>query len=137
MSDEYKDAKWWIERYPFLQIKNNYACPWIEANNDVTTWLDEEIPEGWKIGFGKQMCDDLMEALGDYADKWEIMQMKEKFAEIRIYHTGVPKEIYDKVKDVIDKYTDISYNTCCVCGKEATKYSEGWILPYCDEHYRS
>ena len=38
-----------------------------------------------------------------------------------------------KISDIINKYTELSYRTCCVCGKPATKISRGWICPYCDD----
>ena len=50
---------------------------------------------------------------------------------LRWYDAGVPKD--SKIWDIIDKYTQISYKTCVVCGKPATKMSTGWISPYCDD----
>lgn len=130
-----KDAKWWLDRYPFFRIKCNDCCPWIEENSDTATWLDE-LPNGWINGFCEQMCDELMEALGDYVDEWIILQIKEKYGSIRIYHTGCPSDIYNKVEAVISKYENISYHTCCVCGEPATEYSKDWVLPYCSKHIK-
>ena len=142
MSNEYKDwlndnqqeAKKLIEKYPFLQIKNNDIYTWLEVGGYEETWLDD-LPDGWKIGFCEQMCDELMEALGDYADKWIILQVKEKYGELRIYYSILPKGIYDAVEAVISKYEKISRHTCCICGNPATKTSKGWVLPFCDECY--
>lgn len=130
-----EDTKWWLDRYPFLRIKCNDCYPWIKENSDTATWLDE-LPNGWVNGFCEQMCDELMEALGDYADEWIIVQVKEKYGSLRIYHAGLPTDIYDKVEAVINKYEDISYHTCCVCGEPATEYSKDWVLPYCSEHIK-
>lgn len=130
-----QDAKWWFDKYPFLRIKNNSVYPWLEIGSDECTWIDE-LPKGWIMGFCEKMCDELMDALGDYADEWIILQVKEKFAELRIYHAGCPSGIYEKVESIINKYTKISYNTCSVCGARATKHSDGWVLPYCDKCYK-
>ena len=130
-----EDARWWLNRYPFLRIKCNDCCPWIKENSDEFTFLDD-LPVGWINSFCKPMCDELMEALGDYADEWIIVQVKEKYGSLRIYHSGLPEDIYNKVEAVISKYEKISYHTCCVCGEPATEYSTGWILPYCSKHIK-
>lgn len=49
------------------------------------------------------------------------------------YDAHSSTEIYK----IIEKYEKISRNTCIVCGKPATKISNGWICPYCDEHYHN
>ena len=37
-------------------------------------------------------------------------------------------------KDIINKYTEISKNTCVKCGKQATYMTTwGYIAPWCDE----
>ena len=59
------------------------------------------------------------------------MQIKEKYGSLRLYTNFGNDEIYD----VIDKYESISEKTCFECGKPATKMTEGYILPYCDEHF--
>jgi hypothetical protein len=71
--------------------------------------------------------------LGDYATEWQIIELKEKYAEMRLYHSGVPTDIYDKVEDIISKYSEKSYHTCAQCGAEATQYSKGWVQPFCND----
>ncbi len=135
LEDTQKDAKWWLDRYPFLRIKCNSCCPWIKENSDTNTWLDD-LPNGWIIGFCKPMCDELMEALGDYADEVWLWQVKEKFGSLRIYCAPLPIDVCNKVETVINKYEKISYHTCCVCGEPATEYSKDWVLPYCSKHIK-
>lgn len=103
-----------------------------------------ELPEGWH-DIGTQMCDELMIALGKYADDFIILQLKEKFNEIRLYWGWVDREytdeeneevttIHHKIGKILKKYAEISYNTCTVCGKPATTIVDtGWIVSYCDE----
>ena len=139
MSNEYKDwlrdkeeeNKYWISKYPFLEMKYDDCYP----DDENGCWLDC-LPTGWVKAFGKEMCDDLMEALGEYANEWQIIELKEKYAEMRLYHSGVPKDIYDKVESIIDKYSEKSYYTCAQCGAEATQYSRGWMQPFCSLCYR-
>jgi len=136
MSNEYKDwvrdnqedSKYWISKYPFLEMKFDDEY----SDEEHGCWLDC-LPPGWVNRFGETMCLELMDALGDYAYKWKIVQMKEKFGEMRLYHSGVPHNIAAKVESIIDKYTEISYNTCVKCGSKAVRYSKGWVLPYCNK----
>ena len=93
------------------------------------TELDAMEP-GWRKAFGIQMCKDIRRQLIKERKlfKWRIVQLKEKFGGIRLYSNFASDELYD----IIDKYEQISYKTCGVCGKPATKISKGWIYPYCD-----
>ena len=135
MSNEYKDwirdkaeeNKYWLSKYPFLEIKFDDEF----SDDEHGCWLDE-LPTGWVKAFGKEMCDDLMDALGDYANEWQIIQLKEKYAEIRLYHSGAPANIYDKIEDIINKYAEKSYHTCARCGAQATQFSSGWVQPFCE-----
>ena len=49
---------------------------------------------------------------------------------LRWYSEGDTQEIFN----IINKYEDISYKTCIVCGKDAKYMTRGWICPYCEEH---
>lgn len=124
-------------------VTNKFKYFWYK----VLKWIDEEVldrilfiptyteldamPEGWRKAFGIQMCKEIKAALkkNHYLYKYRIMQIKEKFGTLRWYDDGAPQEVYD----IIDKYEDLSWNTCVICGKPATKISGGWICPYCDD----
>lgn len=123
LADKKAEAEWWIERYPFLRMDGI----------DDGYWL-EDLPQGWIDAFGRQMCDDLMEALGEYASEWKIAQVKEKFGAMRLYHNGCPKEICNKVGCIIGKYSYISQFVCARCGSlDAQLYNDGWVWPWCDK----
>lgn len=49
---------------------------------------------------------------------------------LRWYSEGDTQEIFN----IINKYEDISYKTCIVCGKDAKYMTRGWVCPYCEEH---
>ncbi len=118
-----------IKEFPFLKYKSLY-CDAEPIEDGSWTFLDD-IPEGWVKAFGLEMCQEIKNALveEDLLDEYKIFQTKEKFGTLRWYDNGVSK----KVEDIIWKYERVSANTCCQCGKPATKLSTGWICPYCDE----
>ena len=130
MNDE---TKYLISKYPFLRIKNNDIYPFLNTEEIESCWLDY-MPKGWVKAFGKQMCDDLLEVLGDYANEWIIVQVKEKYGELRIYDLGCPSDLYDKVNRIIGKYSYISRFICVKCGSmDARMYDDGWMSPFCEE----
>lgn len=123
-----------ILRYPWLLPRNykddkpltGYDFTWTELN---------DMPNGWRAAFGEEMCAKIHELLkrANYVDKYRIVQIKEKFGELRWYDNGCPREIYDEMENIRWEYEDKSTHTCINCGKPATKISRGWISPWCDE----
>ena len=112
-----------IEEYPFLKIDDN--CDTIDY-----TWLDD-MPIGWRIAFGEQMCKEIKEELikNNELDSYKIIQIKEKFGGLRWYdNSGLPG-----MQFIIAKYEALSEKTCINCGKPANWISKGWISPYCDD----
>lgn len=151
MSNEMKDwindktaqAKWLVSKYPFLRIKDNSVCPWLNTEKVEGTWLDD-LPDGWVNALCIEMCDELLAALGKYVDDFIIVQTKEKYGSLVVHYHWGDKERTDEeqkelnnvsnaVHDILNKYLHRSYHTCARCGQEATKYSKPWILPFCSE----
>lgn len=93
----------------------------------------DEMPRGWRKAFGIRMCKEIKDALKehDYLYKYRIMQIKEKFGTLRWYDNGSP---HGCTFPIINKYEDLSYDTCITCGKKAEYISHGWISPYCTKH---
>ena len=137
LKERIKRNKELVKKYPFLVIKIN---PWTEEalyKKDYDyeyIWWDD-IPKGWKEAFGEQMCDELLEILkeADYVNEYKILQIKEKFGSLRIYDCGVPESIQDKYNAWLNKYEELSENTCINCGKPSTHFTRGWVLPMCNE----
>lgn len=50
---------------------------------------------------------------------------------LRWYDGAAPEEVHR----IIQKYEYISERTCILCGRPATKISNGWLSPYCDDCY--
>ena len=140
--DENDNGNYGFAHYTEELVVNKWYNFWYKA----VDWIDEKILDkifflpsyteldamepGWKKAFGIQMCKDIRRQLIKEKKlfKWRIVQLKEKFSGMRLYSNFASDELYD----VIDKYEQISYRTCGVCGKPATKISKGWIYPYCD-----
>lgn len=118
------------KRYPFLIVRDWGGKPL----GYEFTYLDD-MPEGWKRAFGIDMCEDIRRVLvkANYLYDYRIVQLKEKYGGMRLYSDGAPSSIYRELCDVIDKYEELSYRTCIHCGRPATKISQGWISPFCDE----
>jgi hypothetical protein len=145
--DDSFDAKAWIDKYPFLRIKDA-SCTYYQESTDEVCWLND-IPLGWVKAFGKQMCDELIEALGEYVDDFIIRQLKEKFGTMRMYWHWDDKDwsdaeceelnqLTDVIESIISKYTAISRQTCCICGAQDASMNYGaWIIPLCDDCKKS
>ena len=147
MSNEYKDwiedlknapigsedhKHWLLMEYSWLNMSEDEAINYIDDIEGIYTYIDC-APEGWA-----KLCEDLCAELKVLFDRvgyknYSLCQVKEKFGGLRWYDNGVPTEIYKEYNDIIRKYEDLSYKTCCVCGAPATKRSMGWISPFCDK----
>ena len=115
-----------LREYPFL--KPYPMNP--EYLNEDTALMIDSIPDGWMV-FIWDMVKEIKECLieNNCLNEYMLCQVKEKYGSLRWYDN------LTCTQDIISKYEDIAYHTCCVCGKEATKYSKGWILPFCDKCY--
>ena len=116
-----------VEEYPFLMPHNRFTDE-IPDDYDYTYTELDDMPDGWRKAFGEQMCAEIKEALGPDVDDYRVIQIKEKYGQLRWY--GMNSN--EKVFEIIDKYSKLSEHTCVSCGAPATKVSLGWICPWCD-----
>lgn len=116
-------------KYEWLKARNVWSGEIIEG----ASW-EEEIPDGWYKAFGEKMIEELNEILVKYnfQDKYQIIQIKEKFGGLRWYDNGYPSKMHDEYTAWLHKYEDLSEETCIKCGAPATHMTKGWILPLCD-----
>ena len=117
----------WIEKYPYQ---------WIHCF-DTYSWYDA-IPYGWRKAFGKQMIQEIADALkaegGRKALKeFRITDIKEKWGSLSLYASGYS----DEVMKIIEKYEYISLRTCIRCGKTAYGVTEGWVNPLCKDCFNN
>ena len=144
MSNEYENLKnapidsndhrrWLLIEYPWLRMEEDEAINYLDIEEDELYTYIDCAPSGWA-----KLCEDLCAELKVLFDRvgykdYSLCQVKEKFGGLRWYDNGVPTEFYKEYNDIIRKYEDLSYKTCCVCGAPATKRSTGWICPFCDK----
>lgn len=145
-----------IEKYPWLTPSNRWSGKWItdcagsdgeegywpgdpEIHPDYDydyTELDD-MPEGWRIAFGEQMCEEINQELLTWSDEarenFRITQIKEKYGSLRFYTNYTSENLHK----IINKYEDKSRRICIRCGKPARWMTRGWISPWCDECARS
>ena len=92
---------------------------------------------GWECGSGwypliEKLFEDISFLLEtkypEFKDEFEVLQVKEKYATLRVYVNDAPQEIYD----LIDKAEKESAITCENCGKEGKEYYIcGWYSTLC------
>ena len=136
----------------FIKIKNFFFClkyPFWRAKNVWTgepcdysfTWYGD-IPEGWRIAFGKQLSKDIKKAgkatrkiAGKYI-KWKDMlsfqQIKEKWGELCLYASAS-----NEIQKVLDRYELISSGYCVCCGKPARYRTSGWVSYQCEKCFKA
>lgn len=127
----------------FTKIHNYFFClryPFYKARNVWTdkfcgygfTWYDE-IPEGWKKAFGKQLSKDLRKALvkSKQLKTFRFTQIKEKYGSLRLYCSGAADEVWK----VLMNYEALSLKYCNRCGKPAEFETEGYIERLCESCY--
>lgn len=122
-----------IEKYPFIKVDEaKWWNPVRKAYDIGFTWLDDLEP-GWYKAFGIELCEDLKKSIAEDGceDTFEFLQIKEKFASLRLYAAGYG----DATKEVLAKYEELSKYICGHCGEPATKITMGWYYPVCDECY--
>lgn len=142
------------EKYPFLIPSNRWSGIRITEAEGGGYWPGDpdaipeydyeyteldEMPDGWRIAFGEQMCEELKQELlksgGEEAlQEYRIVQIKEKYGFLRWYDNGCTSRWW---REILPKYEALSERTCIRCGKPATQISTGWISPWCDECAKS
>ena len=121
---------WWAKPlWKLILVFHDYILQIFHCLPTYTEW--DAVETGWNKAFGKQYLKDLKKQLKK--DKclytWRITDIKEKWGRFHLYCNWGSKELYE----LIDKYEDLSWDTCINCGKPSTHISKGWILPYCEE----
>jgi hypothetical protein len=141
LSNEYKDwerdkieeEKAWVQKYPFLHIRNIDGIIDTELKFPM---ISLEIPDGWYELFF-QFCDDLKEVLIEegYLDTFYFVQIKEKYNRLKCYSGHFET---DKISQVLRKYEYLSQFVCTRCSKPATKeITQGYMESLCDTCWES
>lgn len=124
---------WYAFEYYFIKFLYKYFVPFFHCIPTYTEWdvIEEDLP-GWYKAFGKQYLAELGAAYKKLSKEsrkiFGIHQIKEKYGTLRVYVSCGSDEIFN----IIQKYEDLSAQTCICCGEPATKATDNYILPYCD-----
>lgn len=125
-----------IEKYPWLQVRNIWTGKLIEPEDYDFTWLDD-LPNGWRKAFGLQMVEELDKILQkeSYQNKYQIIEIKEKYGELSWYDGYVPFKVSKEYLRWLTKYKELSKHTCLICGEPGEiDYTQHWLIPLCDKH---
>jgi ferredoxin-like protein FixX len=106
-----------------------YPIQWAHCIPTYTEWDAMDGMPGWKKAFGDQYLKELKAQLkkDHYLYQFRITDIKEKYGTLRLYCNGASDEVYK----IIDKYENLSYETCIECGDPAVIITDGYVLPYC------
>ena len=112
-----------IEKYPSLfKYLINYRS--VDLISPICFGI--ETGDGWY-----DLLDELFGKMVELDHAVSLMQVKEKFGELRVY-VGPSTDV---VFDLIDEYTERSRSICEVCGKEGKLRGKIWLTTRCDECY--
>lgn len=119
-----------------LREKLMKKFPWVEARN---VFSGERLgyAKGFECGDGWyqlihdmfQEIDDLYKVQGEDPMEIQILQIKEKWAELRV-HLG---NYIEEVDEIVQKYEEKSTSVCEVCGESGAVKGEAWYKTLCDE----
>ena len=126
--DKQTENKKLIEQYPFLLHQHNLSGTY--SIGFESTVLDD-MPVGWRAAFGEDLCKEIMEELvrSNCVDSYQVLQIKEKYGELRWYSQGGTERIH---RAIVPKYEKLSRRICIQCGQPATLVSQSWIAPWCN-----
>ncbi len=118
-----------IEKYPWLLPRNVWTGKVLKDYNYMFTEFDA-MPPGWNKAFGLLLAADIDAELRKYnaQNTFRIVQLKEKYGEIRLYYSGGVGDI----DSIINAYSYISQRVCVDCGKlDVPMINDGWMCPTC------
>lgn len=138
-------------RYPFMAPRsdwtdellwnradtaNGYDVEW--ANKEFAYTYLSDFPSGWQHRIALPLLEDIRSALyspsrrewSENLARFDVLQIKEKFGELRFYCGGAKNDL---PSDVIDVYTELSRSLCLSCGRAyGTRFqAHGWWHPIC------
>lgn len=107
-----------FDKYPALFIEKD-----LPMTQTCMCW-GLEFDEGW-YGIFDQMCAEIMST----NEPCVFQQTKEKFGGLRVYAS-----CSDKVHEIIDRYEELSYKTCEICGQPAQIcHRRSWYKTLCPD----
>ena len=121
------------KKYPFYKLFNVWTGKFSGYD---CTWYDD-IPEGWRKAFGKQLTKDLYTCLKKYnhLHDFHFVDIKEKWGSLRLAHSLLvnDRKCEEELDYITAKYEFMSYGYCIHCGKPARHVTHGWVSFICDD----
>ncbi len=113
----------------YLESIGGLINGWYPDREPIKSRYFFEVNDGW-LELIKNLIEELI-AIG--WDK-EIKQCKEKFASLRFYINNGNHDIFN----IIEKYEDLSENTCEICGttENVAIRGGGWLVALCETHFQ-
>ena len=119
MNEEVEEMHWFdalVEKYPDM-FQTHYAA----------------VGKGWATLITR-LCDQIHWRVKNYdLEMPKVVQIKEKFGELRFYYHGGD----DYIRGLVDMAESISNTTCDVCGDKGHRRNDGWNQVICDRCYDS
>ena len=98
-----------IGKYPWLLPRNRFTDLPVNqmpvdfeegySSYDYSYTELDTMPCGWRKAFGEQMCEEIQHELEkfDAVDDFRVIEIKEKYGQLRFYYDGVPVGILSEV----------------------------------------
>lgn len=115
-----------VDRFGYIINEENIGLQWGYGIDVADGWYNLIYELFEKIeGLYKEHNKDISE--------FKVIQIKEKYAELRIYVRTEIREVHD----LIDEYEGLSRTVCEECGDKGSIHNKnGYILTLCKEHAR-
>ncbi len=126
-----------------VKVYNDELCskfPFLKIRDDNSWTQLDDMPVGWRIAFGIQLCEELSQELIKQGNlnNYKILEVKEKYGQLRIYGMYDYYRTDDNIDAIIRKYEMCSEKYCILCGEQAVVHREvGFpICDYCFKKYK-
>ncbi|WP_279482311.1 hypothetical protein [Aureimonas sp. SK2] len=91
--------------------------------------FDVSPPTGWEPLVARLLARIEAALAPEERAEFRISQVKEKFAQLRVYHNGG-----EAIEALVDEADAEARRTCQVCGQPGRRQPGGWLAILCDEH---
>lgn len=140
------DAQWrTVLRFLFAMPCQSHGLPDMILG-DQAEWMRMLLvmPHGWAVRFAPELIGDMQRIIDMGLDRFEIVQVKEKWGVLRVLFEddprergGIPRRRWEELTglmaDLLDLYETLSGHTCIHCGSQYQIRAprDGWIEPLC------
>ena len=128
-----------------LELELAKDFPFMRSRESITSQHEEEYEafymdcgDGW-YNVLRGLCQEIQDAYCERGLEVDFLptQIKEKFGGLRIYYDGAHKDMHDIVYNIVDKWTDVSYQTCEKCGAQGkVREDRSWLQTLCDQCWK-